>query len=127
MPIAVVIQKCAAGVPARLRLRQSRLRRDIGKSAIAIVVKERALSVVADEQVIMPVIVVVAHAAALSPAAARQSGFRRHVGEGAVAIVLDQMAGRLLALGKSLQAPTIYQKDVEPSICVVAIKRHAAA
>ena len=127
MSVAVVIQKRAAGVPARLRLRQSRLRRHIGKGAVAVVVEERALPVVADEQVVMPVVVVVAHAAALSPAAARQSSLRRHVGKGAVAIVLEQMAGRLLAFGKSLQPPAIHQKDVEPSVRVVVVKRHAAA
>ena len=85
--VAIVIHKCAAGVPALAVARHARFFADVGESAVAVVVVENILAKVADEKIIEAVVVVVADADALSPAGVNQSGLHGHVGESAVAIV----------------------------------------
>ncbi len=99
----------------------------IGEGAIAIVAKERVLPVVADEEIVPAVVVVVADAASLSPSAARQAGFDGDIGEGAVAIIFEEVADRLLPLGEAFQSRAIDQEDIEPVILVVVIESDAAA
>ncbi len=72
MAVAIIIDKCAAGIPARFRagLQQARFFGHIGKRAIAIIVVERILAVVGDEQIVVAVVIVIAHAAGLAPAGA---------------------------------------------------------
>jgi hypothetical protein len=127
MAIAVVVEERAAGVPPRLRLRQPRMRGHIGECAIAIVTKERVLSVVADKKIVEAIVVVVAHAAGLPPSAPREAGSGRHIGERAVAVVLEEMAGGFRLFCEALQPPAVDQKDVQPAIVVIVVKRHAAA
>ena len=64
---------------------------DVGEGAVAVVTVEDVLAVVGDEEVVPAVVVVVADAAALSPAAAGEAGFGSDVGEGSVAVVLEEM------------------------------------
>src|SRR5579859_3698990 len=105
MSVTVVVDERATGIPPRGLLNQPRLCRDLSESAVAIVVIQGVLAVVADEQVFVTVVVVVADAYALSPSRACQPSFHRNISESAVAIVLKQMAGRLFTFGKSLQPP----------------------
>ena len=66
--------------------------RDIAERAVAVVAIEHLMAVVGDEQIDVAVVVVVAGADALSPAAAADARLRGDVGEGAVAVVAIQMA-----------------------------------
>ena len=67
---------------------QARFLRDIGESAVAIVVKQNVLAPVGDEDIVEAVVIVVGDGDAVGPPAARETGFFGHIGEGAVAIVL---------------------------------------
>ena len=106
MSVAVVVDKSAARIPARFGagLYQAALFRDIGKCAVAVVSIERILSVVSDEQIVVAVVIVVAHTAGLSPTGAMfEARTLGDVGKRAVAIVLEQMAVRLLACWRILR------------------------
>src|SRR5947209_3236531 len=102
MPVAVIIQEGASSVPALQTggsaCRDARFLRYVREGAIAVVAIERAVSPVADEQIFVPVIVVIPDADALAPTRASQSGLYSHVGECAVAIVLIEAADWLIAL-----------------------------
>src|SRR6185295_10303054 len=99
---------------------------DIGKRAITVIVVKNTLAEVGDKQVFETVVVIIADADALSPAGVRHAGFRGDVGESAVAIVLEEMGSRLLSSGEALQAPAVDQKNIQPAIIVIIVKRHAA-
>src|SRR5208282_3982630 len=110
MTIAVVIHPGATGIPARLRsgLDQTGALGDIEERPISVVMVEDILPVVSHEQIVKTVVVVVAHAAGLAPTGVvLQARAFRDVGERAVTIVFEQTAMRLLALGKTFQAPSI--------------------
>ena len=92
MAVAVVVEEGAAGVPTGGGLEEAGFGGDVGEGAVAVVAVEDVLAVVGDEEVVPAVVVVVADAAALSPAAAGEAGFSGDVGEGAVAVVLEEMA-----------------------------------
>ena len=53
--------------------------------------------------------------------------FSGDIGKGAVAIVLEQVRYRFLSGGKAFQPRAVDQKNVQPAVVVVVIKRHAAA
>src|SRR5919204_3537897 len=127
MSITVVIHKGTAGGPARFFIQQSSFLRDVSEGAVAVVVVERILAVIGDEQVFEAVIVVVAYANSLSPPRALQTGFLRNVGKSAIAIVLEQIARRLLAFGKALEACAVDQEDIEPAIVVIIVEGDAGA
>ena len=125
--VLVVVQKRAARVPAQPVLLKPGFPGHFGKRPVPVVAEQRVLPVVADEKVVPAVVVVVAHAARLAPARAPQPRLQRHVGKRAVAVVLEQVADRLLALGKPLQPPAIDQKNVHPVVLVVVEEGRAAA
>ena len=125
--VFVVVEKCAAGVPAQAILEQASLLGYVGKSAVAVVAEERILAVVADEEIVPAVVVVVAHAAGLAPAAAGEAGLECDVGKRAVAIVFEEMANRLLAFGKAFEAPAVDEENVDPVVVVVVEEGRAAA
>src|SRR5271155_318713 len=127
MPVSVVIEEGAPGVPAQLRLQQACLLCYVGKCAVAIVVKERVLPVIADEEIVVAVVVVIADAAALSPAAAREAGFRGDVRKRAFTIVFEEVAGWLLTFCESFETPAVHEKNIEPAILVVVIEGNSAA
>src|SRR5438034_3926666 len=56
-----------------------------------------------------------------------QSSFDSHVSRRTIPIILEQMGGRLFAGRKTFQAPTVYQKNIQPAIVVVVVERDAAA
>ena len=91
--VAVVIQKGAAGAPARARNRQFCLGGDVGEFSVAQVAIENVVAVVGDQHVGPPVVIVVGHADALSPAFLRDAGLARHFGEVAVSVVVIQLRG----------------------------------
>src|ERR1700761_4019918 len=107
MTVAIEIEKGATTIPSRDFLPQSGLDGDIGKCAIAVVMEQRILPVVSDEQIIVTIVVIIAYAATLSPAATKQSGFRRHIGKGSITVVLEKMARWFAVPGEALQPPAI--------------------
>ena len=125
--VFVVVEKRAARVPAQAILQQASLLCHFGKSAVAVVAEERVLAVVADEQIVPAVVVVVAHAAGLAPAGAREAGLQCDIGECAVAIVLEEMANWLVAFGKAFEPPAVDEENVDPVVLVVVEKGCAAA
>src|ERR1700733_8441598 len=130
MPIAIVVDKRAAGIPPNLgsRLNQSSLLCYIRKRAVAVVAIERILAVIRDQEIIAAIVVVVAHAAGLAPASSvLQSRTDRHIGEGSIAIVLEETTVRFLALRKTLQPPAIDQKEIDPAIVIVVVEGQATA
>src|ERR1700733_4330846 len=88
--------------------------------------KESVLSVVADEEIIVTIVVVVAHTAALSPAAVREARLCCDIGKRAVAIVLEEMTGWLLSFGKTFKTPSVDEKDIEPAVLVIIVKSDTA-
>ena len=98
MAVVIVIDERAAGVPALGRCVDAVVTpafcRDIGEGAVAVVVPERAIAPVGDEQVVEAVVIVIAGADALAPAGTRHTGLDGYVGERAVAIVFVEAADR---------------------------------
>ena len=77
LAVAIVVNEGAAGAPARFLAGDARLFADVGEGAVAVVVVENVLAVVGDEQVVEAVVVVVADADALSPAAVANARLSR--------------------------------------------------
>ena len=59
--VAIVIDERAARAPARPSMQQAGLLRHIGERAVAVVAVKDVLAPVGDEQIVEPVVVVVAH------------------------------------------------------------------
>ena len=71
LAVAIVIDERAASVPAFAVSGDAGLLADVGEGAVAVVVIENVFAEVADEQIVVAVIVVVADADTLSPARVR--------------------------------------------------------
>src|SRR5581483_12119296 len=106
MPIAIVIHKATAGIPARVRvlLHQACLLGYIGESPVAIVVIEDNASPVSHHQVVEAVIVVISDATPLPPAGSGEAGLRRDVGKRAVPVIVEQEIGRGMRCRDALEA-----------------------
>ena len=129
MAVLVVVDKSAAGVPARLGtgLMKSGLFSYVGKCAVAVVAVKRVLAVVGDEQIIVAVVIKISNAARLAPACfVFQAGTFCHVCKCAVAIVFEQMTARLLTGGEAFQPPAVDQKDVLPAVVIVIVECQTA-
>ena len=91
MAVAIVIEKGAPGVPSFQARRGSRAHAGfdchIRECAVTVISPESAITPIADEQVFMTVVVVIAGANALPPTGARNTSLRSDVGERPVAIV----------------------------------------
>src|SRR5262249_42320385 len=94
--------------------------------SVAVVAVEDLVAVVGDEQIGVAVVVVVAGADALAPAAAGDAGLRGDVGERAVAVVPIEMA-HWCGVVRRRQAGAVDEKDVRPAVVVVVEDRDAAA
>jgi len=90
-------------------------------------VVKRVLAVVADEQVFVTVVIVIAYANTLSPSGTRETCLDRDISEGAITVIFEEVTRGLLALGKAFQTPAVYQENVEPAIVVVVIERYSTA
>ena len=91
MPVAIVINECAAGVPAFAVPANSSFLGDVSERAITIVVIKNILAEVAHEKVFETVVIVIADADALSPTGVADTSFLSYVGKRAVPIVLKKM------------------------------------
>ena len=63
--------------------------------AVALIVEETVFAVARYVDVLITVIVIIAHAHALSPSGRYESGLHGDVGEGAVMVVVEEMVGGL--------------------------------
>ena len=126
-PVAIVIHERAPTVPPLARSRHARFFAHIRKSSIAIIVIQQIFPEICHEQIVKSVVVVIPDAHALPPAGMHQPGFHRHIRKRPVAIILEQVRGRLLPLRKSFQPPAIHEKNIQPPVVVVVVKRHAAS
>src|SRR5688572_30601854 len=75
----------------------------------------------------MTVVVEVAGAGGLAPAAVRQTGARGHVLERAVPAITIEMVGRLLPFRKALQHRPVDEEDVDPAVAVIIERGRARA
>src|SRR5690348_6687878 len=125
--VAIVVDESTAGIPPLAVAAHAHFVSHIGEGAIAIVVIKNILAEIADEEIFEAVVIVVADANTLSPAGAGYARLGSNVGEGAVSIVLEKMRHWLLAFGKTFQARSVHQKNVEPAIVVIIVESDTAA
>src|SRR5277367_3099384 len=130
MAVAVVVDECAAGVPACLGpgLDESGRLGDVGKGTVTVVLIKRVLAVVGHKEIIVAIVVVVAHTTGLAPASfVFQTGTRRHISKCAIAIVLEKMTTGFLPGRKAFESPAIDEEEIEPAIRVVVVEGEPAA
>lgn len=101
----------------------TRLFGNIGEGAVAVVMIQNVAAPVADEQVVVSVVIVIADATTLPPTVAQQACLGSHVSECAIAIVTKQKG---CGLATSLQGRSIHEEDVKPAIIVIVKQRDAA-
>src|SRR5437016_11061704 len=117
LAVAIVVDKCTAGVPALAVTAHARFLGHIGERAIAIVVIKNILAEIADEEIFEAVVVVVTNANALSPAGVGYAGLHGNVCECSVTIILEKMRRRLLALGETfMRVPVTRKISGHPSL-----------
>jgi len=122
--IAVVVQETAACAPAIRRTSESGRFRHVCKGAVSVIAIEHVAPPVTDEEIVEPIIVVVADAAGLAPSAVRKAGTRGDVRECAVPVVSKQVAREFL-LG--IETSAVNEKDVKPAIVIEIEERNSAA
>ena len=125
--VAVEVEERTSRAPPRARLCQAGFRRHVLERAVSEVSIQVVLAIVGHEQIDVAVVVVVARARALAPAARRETCARRHVFEGAIALVAIQVIRRLLSLRKTFEHRAVDEEDVEPSVFVIVEHGRAAA
>src|SRR5205085_1305013 len=115
--VAVVIDPSSAGGEL-VRSPESRGLCDIGKSAVAVVVKEMVLTDGGDEEVVEAVVIVVPHRDTETEYRDSKAGFASDIGERAIAVVvieLESGQGFLMAW----KIPAVDQQDVGRAIIVI--------
>jgi hypothetical protein len=126
--VAVVVEERAPRVPAQPVLRQAGAGRDVLERAAAGVPEESVLPVVGDEQVFVPVVVVVAGARPLPPAPLLVQARRtRDVLEAGAAAVPVETGARFTAGGKALERRAVHEEEVRQPVVVVVEHRDAGA
>ncbi len=125
LAIPIVIEKSATGAKARLRIHQSRCLGDVGEGAIAVVVIQRVLAPVSNEEVFKPVVVIIPDCHSVGESCAKQSGLPGHVGEGSVPVIFIQAVG---GGGRRIgETRAREHQDVQPAIIVIVKEGGAAA
>ena len=125
MAIFVVIHPGGAGAEF-VRALQSRFLRHIGKCAVAIVVKQMALSVGGDKEVIVAIVIVIADSHAHAVQLHVQTSFVGHIGERAIVIVVIELECRVLA-NVAGPAHAVDEENVGPAVVVVIDEGDARA
>src|SRR4030081_2571525 len=92
-----------------------------------LVVIQAVLPVRGDVEVFPAVVVVIAHADALTPARGGQTGLDGYITEGSIVVVAVKMVGRSFAFGESFESCSVNEEDVRPSVVVVIEDGHARA
>src|SRR5437660_6640134 len=125
MAVAVVVQKTTPGAPTRLIVPEAGGLGYISKRSVTIVAVKVILSEAGAEDILKPIVVVIADAYRRGPVHRSQSGFLRNIGEGAIPIVLVEVVRRI---GRgAVQASAGQQEDVHPAIVVIVHESAATA
>jgi len=106
-------------------MQQSCLRCHIGKCAVAVIVVKPVVTVVGQEQIFKPVIIVVANAHPNCPTWVGEAGFGRDIGKAAVTIVVVEAVAR--AGRCSIKGSAAEEKQVHPAVIVVVDESATAA
>ena len=123
MSVFVVVDPRRAGAEF-LGPQQARFLRDIGESAVAVVVKKVVLPVCGDEKIVVAVVVVVPDRHAHPKHLHVQSRPVRYVRERAVMIVVIEL-GRRVFLNVAGPVHAVHKKNVRPAVVVVVNKGHS--
>src|SRR6202041_1780998 len=91
MAVSIVVEKRTTSSPAALLSIETRFVRDVGKTAIPVIMEEHVMTKKAAVKVIPAVIVIISDTYACLPSLNAQSRFLRNIAEGAIAIVLVKM------------------------------------
>jgi hypothetical protein len=94
LAVAIVIQKRSAASPCTAGARNARLLAHVGECSVAVVVVQDVLPVIGDLEIFVSIIVVIAHANALSPPRMRHTRLRGHIRKRSVVIVVIQVTRR---------------------------------
>jgi len=127
LAVAIVIDECAAGIPALATGGDAGFFADVGESAVAIVVIENIFAEVGDEEIFEAIVVVVADADTLAPAVATDAGLRGDIGESAITIIFKEVGDWFLAKSGGLELATVDKENVEPAVVVIVVEGDAAA
>src|SRR5437667_201301 len=117
LAIPVIVDPGAARAPTRPVRAQSGFPGYVGESAVPIVVVEDVLAPVRDEQILKPIVIVVAHANSGRPTCAQQARFRRYVDERTVPIIPVEPVCR--ARWSFREASAAKDEYIHPAIVVV--------
>src|SRR5262249_44034064 len=103
---------------------QSGFLRDVSESSIPIVVKQPALAIRRDEQIVVPIVVVIADGNADAVHLQIEARFVRHIGERSVVIVVIELWRRML---RDVARPvhSVDEENIRPSVVVVIDESHA--
>src|SRR5206468_2458122 len=123
--VAVVVKEGAARAPSCTALHQTGAARDVLERAVSSVSVQAVLAPIGDEEIVVPVIVVVADAGALAPTARAQPGAFGDILKRPVSPIPVQVIGWLLPLGKTFEHRAVDEKDVEPAVAVVVDRGRA--
>ena len=115
----VVIDERATGIPARCLACYAGFFGDFGKGAVAVVAIKQILPVVSDENIIPPIVIVVADADALTPARVQQPCFRGHVGKGAITIVVEEAIRGSLVRREPFNCRAVDEEKIRVTVSVV--------
>ncbi len=119
LAVAIIVDEGAARAPGFAAARDMRFFADVGERAIAIVVVENVFAVVRNIQIFEAVVVVIAHAHALTPTGVGQAGSCGDIGERAVVIVAVEVACRSFARWQGFQRRAVDDENVGPAVIVV--------
>ena len=99
----------------------------VGKGSVAVILVEDRLAIIADEQIVQTVVVVVADTASLAPTRTRHSRSGGDVGECTVAVVLEKPADWFLTFWETFEPRAAQDEDVHPAVIIIIVKGYAAA
>ena len=120
--VAIVIDPSRAGREL-VRPPQSCRFGDIGESAVAVVVEEMALADSRDEDVVEPVVVIIADGNTESEERNAKARFARHIRESAIVVVVVELERSRTGFGVSRPILAVDEQNVRPTVIVVIDER----
>src|SRR5208282_6826748 len=126
MAIAIVVHERASRAPGLARSRHATLLGNFREDPMVVVIKP-ILSVVGNVEIFPTVVVVIAYANSLPPAAPSQPCLHRDVSKSSIMIVAVESIAGTLPGRKSFQARAVHQKNIVPAVVVVIEDSHAGS
>src|SRR5262249_20243696 len=127
LAVAIIINERAPRAPRLAIPGYTCRRRNFLAGSISLVVVEPVFTVVGHVEVIESVVVIVPYAGHLSPPGQVKHSSAADIRKRAIGIVAKQVARWRIFRAGSVEAGTIHQKNIRPSIVVVVKNRHPAA